>query len=45
VVHGDGRIGNFSAPQGATMKERLLAMEAGTQLNSPRQRRRLPSYV
>lgn len=32
VVHGDGRIGRFSAPQGATMKERLLAMEAASHL-------------
>ena len=31
-VHGDGRIGNFSAAQGASMKERLLAMEAASQL-------------
>jgi len=27
VVHGDGRIGRFSAPQGAPMKRRLLALE------------------
>lgn len=32
VVHGDGRIGLFSAPQGACMKERLLAMEAASSL-------------
>ena len=30
VVHGDGRIGQFSAPQGASMKRRLLAMEAAS---------------
>lgn len=28
VVHGDGRIGQFSAPQGVSMKEQLLSMEA-----------------
>ena len=32
VVHGDGRIGHFSAPQGASMKQRLLAMEAASSL-------------
>lgn len=32
VVHSDGRIGGFSAPQGASMKDRLLAMEAGSSL-------------
>jgi methylated-DNA-[protein]-cysteine S-methyltransferase len=30
VVHGDGRIGQFSAPQGVSMKQRLLAMEAAS---------------
>jgi methylated-DNA-[protein]-cysteine S-methyltransferase len=27
VVHADGSIGQFSAPQGASMKERLLSLE------------------
>ena len=30
VVHNDGRVGNFSAPQGVRLKERLLAMEAAS---------------
>ena len=30
IVHSDGRIGNFSAPQGMKLKERLLAMEASS---------------
>jgi methylated-DNA-[protein]-cysteine S-methyltransferase len=30
VVLGDGRIGNFSAPQGIKLKKRLLAMEAAS---------------
>ena len=30
VVHGDGRIGQFSAPQGVSMKLRLLSMEAAS---------------
>lgn len=33
VVHGDGRIGQFSAPQGSSMKQRLLAMESATWLS------------
>jgi methylated-DNA-[protein]-cysteine S-methyltransferase len=30
VVHVDGSIGGFSAPEGASMKERLLQMERAT---------------
>ena len=36
VVHGDGRLGNFSAPQGVAMKQRLLNLERATLLTSAR---------
>jgi methylated-DNA-[protein]-cysteine S-methyltransferase len=31
VVHADGSVGHFSAPEGASMKKRLLAMEQASQ--------------
>ena len=39
VVHAGGSLGGFSAPDGARMKARLLAMEGAMPLSAPRPRR------